>query len=86
MFTNGKMPIPTPEATTYPVSDTTVTLEMFSNPASALSKDDVTTYLRNALRIAKDNDNCTPLEKVFRIKEPSINFHFAICPPLFCDS
>ena len=79
------MPVTKPEATTYPVSGTTMTLELTSNPASALSQEDVTTYLGNALRIAKDNDKSTLLEGVFRIEEPSIRFHFAIFSPLFQD-
>ena len=77
------MPVTKPEATTYPVSGTTMTLEITTNPACALSQDDVTTYLGNALQIAKDNDKSTLLKKVFRIEEPSIKFHFASCPPLF---
>ena len=56
-----KMPANKPEATTYPVSGTTMALEITSNPASALSREDVTTYLGNALRIAKDNDKSTLL-------------------------
>ena len=81
----GRMPVPELEATTYPVSGTTIALRITSNPASVLSQEDVTTYLGNALQIAKDNDKSTLMEKVFRIEEPSIKFIFAICPPLFFD-
>ena len=81
----GRMPSPKPEPTTYPVPGTTITLELTSNPASALSQEDVTTHLGNALRIAKDNDKSTRFETVFRIEEPSIRFTFVICPPLFWD-
>ncbi|KAK0517182.1 hypothetical protein JMJ35_000337 [Cladonia borealis] len=82
----GRMPSPRPEATTYPVSGTTMTLKLTSNPASASSREDVTTYLGNALRMAKDNDKSTLFEKVFRIEEPSIQFIFAMLPPVFWDS
>lgn len=75
-----------PEVTTYPVSGTTMTLTITSNPASTLSQADVTQYLSNALLIAEANDKSTLLEKVFRIEESSIKFIFAISPPLFWDS
>ena len=79
----AKMPMTKPVATTYPVPGTTMTLEIASNPACALSQDDVTKYLGNALQIAEDNDKSTLLEKVFRIEEPSIKFIFAISPPMY---
>lgn len=50
------MPVSMPEGTTWPVSGTTMTLKISSNPATALSQEDVTTYLGHALQIAKDND------------------------------
>lgn len=68
------MPVTKPEATTYPVPGTTMTLEITTNLACALSQDNVTTYLENALRITKDNDQSTLLEKVFRLEDHSINF------------
>ena len=80
------MPVPRPEATTYPVPGTTITLKITSNPASALSQEHVTTYLGKALQIAKEHDKSSLMEKVFRIEEPSIEFHFAILPPLFFDN
>ena len=79
------MPSPRPEPTAYPVPGTTITLELTSNPASALSQEDVTMQLGNALRMAKDNDKSTRFETVFRIEESSIRFMFVICPPLFWD-
>ena len=79
------MPVTKLEATIYPVSGTTMTLEIITNPTCTLSQDDVTKYLGNALRIAKANDQSTLLETAFRIEDPSIHFMFVICPPLFFD-
>ena len=78
-----KMSVTKPEATIYPISGTTMTLEITTNPASTLSREDVTTYLGDALRIAKDNDKSTLLEIAFRTEKPSINLLFVIAPQVY---
>ena len=80
-----KMPV-TEKNTLYPIYGSTMTLNITSNPATALSPEDVKKDLGIVLQIAKDGDKSILLKKVWRIEDPSTDFHFAIFPPFFVES